>query len=124
MGAGFRVALRIIGIQLGLALVAALLAYAVSDLRAALSAGIGGLISAVSTAFFALRVFAAGADAPLRKVVRAFYAGEAQKLLLTAALFFAAIKWGNVAFLPLILSYSVSLLVYWIVLPYSLTETS
>jgi len=124
MGLGSRTALRIIGIQLGLALAAALLAYALSDLRAAISAGIGGLISALSTAFFALRVFAVGPKAPLKRVVRAFYAGEAQKLLLTAALFFAVIKWGDVAYLPLFLSYAVSLLVYWIVLPFSLTEPS
>ncbi len=122
MGTGLRTALRIVAIQLGVALVGGLLTYLLSDRRAAISAGIGGLISALTTATFALRVFAARPDAPLKKVVRAFYAGEVQKIALTAVLFFAVIKWVDVAFLPLFLTYMVSLLAYWIVLPFSLTE--
>lgn len=122
MSAGFRTALKIVGIQLGVALGAAALAYTVSDMRAAVSAGIGGAIGAISTAFFALRVFSTSTAGPLRKVVRAFYAGEVQKFLLTAAMFFAVIKWGDVAYFPLFLSYAASLLAYWVVLPFSLTE--
>lgn len=115
-------ALRIVAIQLGVAFAGGLLTFLLSGQRAAISAGIGGLISALTTATFAFRVFATRPDAPLKKVVRAFYAGEVQKIALTALLFFAVIKWVDVSFLPLFLTYVASLLAYWIVLPFSLTE--
>jgi ATP synthase protein I len=101
-------------------MVAAAIAFGFVDLRAAWSAAIGGLISTVATTWFAVRVFAKDADAPLKQIVQAFYVGETQKLLLTALMFIVVIKWLDVSFLPLFLTYIVTLFVYWGILPFSL----
>jgi ATP synthase protein I len=45
-----------------------------------------------------------------------------QKLVLTAILFFVAIRWLNVSFLPLLATFSAALLVYWLTLPLTITD--
>ena len=120
MSAGRRAATRIVMVQLVLTAVVAVIVFGFSGLRSAWSAGVGGLISALSTAWFALRVFAKGEGAPTRQIVRAFYVGETQKLLLTALMFYVVISWLDVSFLPLFATYAATLLVYWAILPFSL----
>jgi ATP synthase protein I len=62
----------------------------VVDWTAAYSALAGGLIAALTTAWFALKVFGnKGVDEPI-VVLRSFYWGEINKILLTGALFVAA----------------------------------
>lgn len=120
MGSGTRTAAMVVGGQVGLTLLIAVIAAGVGGPKSAWSAATGGLISIVTTAFFALRIFIRGSDAPLNVIVRSFYAGEVQKLILTAVLFYAVIKWMNVSFLPLFIAYAATLLMYWLVLPFSL----
>ena len=110
----------VITAQLAVTLVSAGVALVMDGWQAARSAGIGGLISTIASLYFALRVFFPTQGDALKAVVRAFYVGEAQKLILTAVMFYAAIKWMDVAFLPLILAYMATLLVYWLVLPFSM----
>ena len=115
-----RTAALVITVQLAVTLLAASIALVTDGWQSARSAGIGGLISTTASLYFALRVFSPNQGEALKTVVRAFYIGEAQKLILTAVMFYAAIKWMDVAFLPLILAYIATLLVYWIVLPFSM----
>jgi ATP synthase protein I len=110
----------VIGGQIGVTLVIGAIAGWFWGAKPAWSAMTGGFISIVTTAFFALRVFVGGSDAPLNVIVRSFYAGEVQKLILTAVLFYAAIRWMDLSFLPLFVTYAVTLLMYWVVLPFSL----
>lgn len=79
------------------------------------SALVGGGICLVTTAYFALRVFS-GSRAKADEVVRAFYVGEGQKIFLTVALFIMAIKLLPVHFAPLISTYVVAHLGYWVVM--------
>jgi ATP synthase protein I len=120
MGSGTKTAAMVVGGQIGVTLAIAGIAGWFGGAKPAWSAATGGLISIVTTAFFALRVFMGGSDAPLNVIVRSFYAGEVQKLILTAVLFYAAIRWMDLSFLPLFVTYAVTLLMYWVVLPFSL----
>lgn len=80
------------------------------------SAFAGGGIGFLTTAFFALRVFGRGSARPAKDIVRTFYVGESQKILLTVLLFVVAIVWLELSFLPLFLTYMVSLAAFWIAL--------
>jgi ATP synthase protein I len=106
--------------QSTITLLAALAGFVLADLKAAYSAVVGGGISIIATLYFAQRVFSLRPGTPAAKIARRVYAGEAIKLVLTAALFFAVVKWLNVSFLPLFLTYAITLLAYWLVLPFTL----
>lgn len=90
------------------------------DVKTSWSAAVGGGIGIVTTACFAFWVFSGGIGAPAKKIVRRFYVGEVVKLVLTGVLFGVAIIWLDVSFLPLLLTYTATLLAYWLVLPLSL----
>lgn len=111
----------ILGIQLGLTLLAAgglfLLGYA----NAADSALMGGGISVATTLYFALRVFLGTRGLPVDKLVRRFYSAEAQKLVLTVALFAIVIASTEVNFLAMFLTYMVTLVAFWLALLPALT---
>ncbi len=117
-----RTANLIVGAQLTITILAALLVLVIADARAAWSAAFGGGISVVTTIYFAWRVFSCTEGKPLQAVARAFYVGEVSKMLLTAILFFIAIVWVDAAFLPLLVTYALTLMVYWMVLPFTVTE--
>ena len=108
--------------QTAVTLVAAAVSTWWFDGRAGWSAVAGGGISIVTTAFFAARVFWSGAGGDPRQIARAFYRGEAQKILLTVGLFVVVIKWADVSFLPLFVTYIVTLLVFWMVMPFTLDD--
>ncbi len=110
----------ILGIQLVVTLVAVLAALLASGAKAAGSAAVGGGISLVVTSYFAWQVFRAAPGASAQRVARALFIGEAVKLVLTAALFAAAFIWLDVSPLPLLLTYALTLLAYWIALPFTL----
>lgn len=120
---GNRTTHLVVGTQLGITALASLLALWFGDARAARSAALGGGISVVATAYFAWRVFAFSENQSLDKVVRAFYVGEVSKILITVVLFYVVITWVDVAHLPLFLTYIATLLAYWMIMPFTLTET-
>lgn len=88
------------------------------DLRAAYSAMLGGGVSVVVTLYFAGRVFSAPIGSSAGKITRGFYAGQFGKLLLTILLLGAALLWLPVTPLPLLLAYIITLLAYWLSLPF------
>lgn len=115
---------KILAIQLGVTLVAALLSFFFAGGQAAYSACIGGGISVVATVYFARKVFSAGPGSTAKQVARAFYIAEIIKIFLTGALFVVALLWLSVSFLPLFLTYAATLLAYWLVLPFALADSS
>jgi len=94
--------------------------FAFANVNAAYSAAVGGGISVIVTASFAIQVFSGRANASAARIAKRFYVGEVIKLALTALLFFIAIVWLQVSYLPLFLTYAATLLAYWLVLPFTL----
>lgn len=87
-----------------------------ADGRAALAAIAGGAIAIIPGLYMAVRVFAVPPDAEPKRILGAFYRGESVKFVLTAALFVIALQWFASTFLPLIVTYILALLVYWLAL--------
>jgi ATP synthase protein I len=80
---------------------------------AAKSAIIGGAIGFLPSVLYALRVIRSRHGTPER-LLRAHYAGEFGKLMLTAVLFGATFAWvREISVFPLFAAYAATLLVYW-----------
>jgi ATP synthase protein I len=77
---------------------------------------VGGGISILATLFFALRAIGLGGEPALKTLVGRFYVAEAQKLLLTVVLFYVAIRWLDVSFLPMMVAFALTLVVFWLAL--------
>jgi ATP synthase protein I len=106
---------RIVFAQLAVTVAISLAALALGTFEAAYSALAGGMISVIANFYFASHVFARDYKNP-RQMVSAFYVGEAIKILITIALFSFVVITLDVLFLPLFITYSVTLLVYWFAL--------
>lgn len=79
------------------------------------SSALGGAAAFIPNLYFAFRMQrASGQEA--RKIVRAFYAGESGKLILTAALFALIFQIPNIEILPLLAGYLAALSVFWFAL--------
>ena len=115
MGA-FQTTVRTFTIQVLITLLAAFSALALADFKAAYSALIGGGVNILATVVFALRVFSVKPGAPAKYMARAFYIGEAIKFLVVVGLFLAVLLWLDVSFLPLFLTYAMTMLAFWFVL--------
>ena len=113
-----RPALRVVGgliaMQAGIGAIAAALWLALSGPLPAAAAAAGALIAIVPTAYYAAQVFSKPPGTAPRRVLRAFYIGEAVKLILTAALFMIALQWLSGHFLPLLTTFAAALSTYWI----------
>lgn len=115
--AGARKTTKIIVVfQLVITLLAAVVCLVIADVKAAYSAVIGGGISIIATLYFARKVFSLPLGAPPDQIATRFYVGEALKIGLTAALFILAILVLRVSFLPLFLTYTATLMAYWLAL--------
>ncbi|MCC7489737.1 MAG: ATP synthase subunit I [Gammaproteobacteria bacterium] len=80
------------------------------------SALAGGCIGTVPALYQALRMFSVSAAEDPGRFMRAVYVGEFMKIVITAALFVAAIRIMKPQFLPLMAAYAVTFLAYWIAL--------
>ena len=76
----------------------------------------GAAIGVVSNLYMAVRIFGSGAVRPAEQALQRFYSAEAVKIAMTVGLFALAIGVFRVAFLPLIVGYSLTLMVYWLAL--------
>ncbi|MEX0732573.1 MAG: ATP synthase subunit I [Aquisalimonadaceae bacterium] len=106
----------VIGGQILIATISALLWWAFSGVHEALAALAGGVVAIVPGLYLAIRVYAVPADASPKAIIGAFYRGEAIKFGLTVVLFFVALQWFGSAFAPLITTYILTLLMYWFAL--------
>ena len=84
-----------------------------SGMLAAISAGLGGLVSIVPNAYFARKLFQYQGARAARQIVNNFYKGEAMKLLLTVALFAMVFKWFNIVPWVFFVVYIVTQMVFW-----------
>lgn len=109
-----RDALAIVGWQLLLTLLAALVAWLVADITAGWSALVGGLINVAASFYMAQRIFAAGPAATAQHWLARLWLGELVKFGITVALFALAIVVLQAAFLPLILAYMATFVAYWV----------
>lgn len=108
-----RVLLCIVGLQVALASLVAVLFLAVDGLSAARSAALGGAIAVVPGAFYAWRVIRSRSVAP-GALLRAHYAAELGKLALTFLLFGATFAWAReVSVGALFAAYIATIMVYW-----------
>lgn len=102
--------------QVGATLLVAAVFLIWRDAHAAMSALVGGGIGvAAALAMVAFMFRRTGGDDPHR-VVRNAYKGEAAKLGVTVLLFVAALKFLELAALPLFVAYIATLAVHWVAL--------
>ncbi len=78
---------KIIGLQLGVTLCLAMIAWGALGVSDARSVLLGGMICLLPNVFLATRLFVAGRSGDARRVLRAAWLGEIGKLLLTAVMF-------------------------------------
>jgi ATP synthase protein I len=101
---------KVIVTQFVVTVIAALSTFALLDTVAAYSAFLGGMISVLPNAYFALKVFRYRGARQMPMIVKSFYAGETGKLIITTVLFalvFAGIRPLNE--LAVIISFIVTL---------------
>lgn len=100
--------------QLTVTLALAALFLGIQGSRFALAALTGGFVGVISNAIFAWFALSGGVQ-PARQVMRQFYLAEVSKFVVTVALFVAALNLFKTLFLPVLLGYGVTLVVYWTV---------
>lgn len=114
-----QVTLTVVLIQIFFTLLIAAASFGFEGIRSACSALIGGGISTVVTLYFASKVFSVRIGSPATKITQAFYVGEVIKLVLTVVLLSIALRWLDVSPFPLLLTYMMTLMAYWLALPFT-----
>ncbi|MEQ1438027.1 ATP synthase subunit I [Fontimonas sp. SYSU GA230001] len=110
-----KTATRIALLQALIAVISAALWAAFADLRSGLAALVGGSIGAVLTIYAAIKTFSvAASDAP--HAVMNFYRAEVRKLILAAVLFAVAVRFFAEVFAPVVVTFALTLPVYWFAL--------
>lgn len=105
---------RLLVVQIGLSILAALIAWFCSGVLAGWSAILGGMISVIPNTYFAYRLFQYHGARAAKQIVNSFYRGEAAKLLMTMVLFTLVFTTLNPRPLPLFLAYIGSQMVFWL----------
>lgn len=118
-----RLAFGVVLGQAGVTVIAAVVAWGVAGREAAWSALLGGGIATVGSVAMAALVFA-GAAADARRIVAAFYTGEAAKLAVVVVLFVVVLRTVRVVPLAMLASFAATYLVYWIALVGALPSVS
>jgi ATP synthase protein I len=111
-----RLALRVALGQAVVALIAALLCWVIADSRAALSAALGGGISSAASLVMALLSFGSGASKDPLRAIRAFFVGEAAKVIVVIVLFVVVLKTMKVVPLAMLGAYIATFFVFWVAL--------
>ena len=111
-----RLALGVALGQAAVALIAALLCWVIADSRAALSAALGGGISSAASFVMALLSFSKQAGTDPMRAIRAFFIGEAAKVILVIALFVTVLKTMKVVPLAMLSAYIATFFVVWVAL--------
>ncbi len=109
-------AYRLAGWQLVVTSLAAVAAGLVGGRSWLISAFAGGCIGVVAGLYQAQRMFRMDASGQPERYMSVVYVSEAIKVMLTVALFIAAIKILSVEFVPTLFAYTATFFVYWIFL--------
>jgi ATP synthase protein I len=112
----FMVVKRLLQLQLLTVLLACAIVWGLAGQAQALSALLGGLIGFVPNALFAALSGRKDPRKTASQVVRAFYFGEAVKLLLTALLFIIVFHLPGIFPLPLFIAFLAVTAVFWFAL--------
>lgn len=104
---------RLAGWQLAVTAVLALGAAWIGGRAWAVSAICGGAIGLLAGLYQALRMFRIDASEAPQLFMRGVYASEAVKILLTVALFIAAISLAGIEMVPAMVGYAGTFIVYW-----------
>jgi ATP synthase protein I len=107
---------RLAGWQLALTIALAIIALVVGSREAATSAFIGGLIGMLAGFYQAQRLLRVDAGTHPEAFMRGLWISEALKIVLTVAMFIAAIRLLRVQMVPTIVGYAGTYIVYWIAL--------
>lgn len=108
-------------IQLGVIALAALIALGSAGFKAAYSAMIGGGINLLATGYAAVRMFTAKPGSSGGQMLRSLIVAEITKIALTIILFTVVLLYLDVSYAPLFLTYAVTMLAFWLVLPLTAT---
>jgi ATP synthase protein I len=111
-----RLALSVVLGQAAVTLICALAAWLMFDSRAALSAALGGGISAAASLAMALLGFGGRSATDPERAVRAFFVGEIAKIAVMIVLFVAVLKTIKVVPLAMLGTYVATFFVFWIAL--------
>ena len=84
------------------------------DIKAGYSALIGGIICVVPNMVFIIYAHRYGGARAAKHIVSSFYKGEALKIMLTAILFAGTFVLIPVSIGPLMTTYAICLLAYWV----------
>lgn len=108
---------KVLSLQTVVGFIVAICFFVFGGWNSTISPLIGSGIALIPNMLFALRIYLArGLDA--QGIVKAFYSGEAIKLVLTTVLFVVALKSYSVNFMTLLAGYMSVLSVFWFALYY------
>jgi len=111
----FRAVDRILATQLTVIVVLVIGFYLLGSNGQMISAFYGGMIAFVPNLYMVLRLRKTSGKAP-KELLHSLYIGEAVKLILTATLFILVFQLPDVEILPLLLTFSAVLAVFWLAL--------
>lgn len=115
-----KTAISVLAVQAAITLVASLIAFTLSDARAALAAAVGGSICVVTTALFGWRTFAGKREFSAERFLQRLYWAEVQKVVLLVIMLAGGLIWLKTEALSLLLSFAAALMAYWLVLLFRL----
>jgi ATP synthase protein I len=105
---------KIVAIQLLFVLVIVGILLLFTSLHVGTSALLGGLISVFANFLFARKAFSCTGAQQSHNILKAFYFGEVQKIIITVLAFYIVIKYLNVVFLALFLMYISAQFCFWL----------
>lgn len=111
-----RLALSVVLGQTAVTLICALAAWLISDVRAAISAALGGGISTVASLAMAFLGVGGRSGTDPQRALRTFFVGEAAKILVMIVLFVAVLKTMRVVPLAMLGTYAATFVVIWLAL--------
>ena len=111
-----RLAFSVVLGQAAVTLIVALLSWVIADSRAALSAALGGGISAVASVAMALLSFGDRTAGDPYRALRAFFTGEAAKVAIVIVSFVIVLKMMKVVPLAMLGAYIATFVVFWVAL--------
>jgi ATP synthase protein I len=111
-----RLALSVVLGQAAVTVICALAAWLISDVRAAISAALGGGISTVASLAMAFLGVGGRSAIDPQRALRTFFVGEAAKIAIMIVLFVAVFKTMKVVPLALLGTYAATFVVIWLAL--------
>lgn len=111
-----RAVFRLAGWQLALTVALTALAFVASGSETAMSVLVGGLIGMLAGIYQAQRLLRVDAGTHPEAFMRGLWVSEALKIVLTVAMFIAAIRLLTVQMVPTIIGYAGTYIVYWVAL--------